>query len=1104
MASQSKPLAYEGVFGAQILTPATPMGLADLIFYESFDANLPINEVWEYGDPHTDSVRFPDHRLVHVQPGRSQGVQIRYYASKRLLEDEYNWEHSEADIGGTKFSIITRTYIQLREEWAPEQHIQGEAMPNTPASLFGTDFILARAGQKRIGDQTLDALFVLKELSYIQRCAISQVVLDLQTGNSKRSVTTVHYRGEVMFGGTPETPDYLETSIAGANNDLRLTQTDDAPPYSVQYILPGPFPSPITAFLMAGILTVNLGGSGGVSTSTAAQIKTACDDTMPVDIINGPVIVITHAPGNDGSGVVNEAFGPTVIPSGSPAIPGTTIEELAEDPNNAYWGLQSDGVFRELEQMSENWFAVTESNAIPGAGGGPLGDDNPAKTRVVTRPTPIVGDIVFYETGVMPSPVPAYGTAHYDGATYPNHKLAFIRPADKLGFLYEFVYVADRPSQDSYNWEVTQADIGSTKFNAVRRTYVTARNTFNPETPAQGAAMATAVSGLSGTYILAERKQTRSGDQEIDNLYVIDVHTYVKRATLTDVEVPANHRIGIRKESTLYYRTETISGTAVETLFANQDNAFWHPADRSRAGRQLTTAWFEVIDLIVGSAAAESAQAAYNFEHSQADIGGTKFNAVTRTVIIPRASFSPDSPAQGAVISDVPSGMFTGYILGERKQSRFPNLELDMLFVIDQQTYVERDTIGDVEVTEPFRIGLKRVQSLFYLGETISGTPIETLVADPDNAYWKVSGSSYRKGQQLTVNWFLVTTITIGTPDSGTVQSGYNFEHASAGLDNSKFDYVERTVLIARSSYSSTSPAMGAAMEDLPASMFTGFVLADRKQGRVPDMAIDSTLVVEKRTYVKKTTIRQLGVDSLNGAILYEDTTLYFATETTPAAGSPTAATLFADLGNAYWGLQDTGIQRTGRQISTAWYAIITEQVVGGAFTDGVVIIDEVTGNQDYYWPPVLDEIDFMDWVKLDAGVEIYPAIRFHPEGYNGPCACTTVRKWSPDPFEIEAIEIMQPTRVYYSCPYFTLNVSECLHGEVVPVCDIGNTDPVYAENVGSSRYFAATSPATWPAEIVAYDDQESFRGGYIRTTKTILQPPIPDNIDWTTGVPIP
>lgn len=466
----------------QVRSFPTPLPV-DLIFYQRHDANLPKNKKFTYGSPHPDKIQFPNHVLALVTPDDQEGFQKWYYVAKRQDQDLYNWEFLDADIKGNKFRLVTRTYITLRSEYTVETPLMGEEMPNIPVGKFDlgnvsptlTDYVLAERKQVTAQEPELNNLFVMEVRVYADRATISNVQLDIQTGNSKRSTTNLYYRGELVSG--------------------------------------------------------------------------------------------------------------------------TPVEDLAADPDDSYWGLQADGTFRELEQISDNWFAITESTAVA-TGGGPLGPGNPAKTRVITRPTPIVGDIIFFETGILPDPVPAYGTAHYDSANWPDHKLALIRPADKTGLLYEFVYVADRTSQDNYNWEFAQADIGGTKFNAITRTYVTRRSSFNPASPAQGATMATALSGAPGTYILAERKQTRTNDQEIDNLYVIDVHTYVVRATIADINTDRTLGVGVQRKTTLYYRGESLGGTTVQDLFDDPTDSFWgiQTSGIERAGQQLTDNWFAVIE----------------------------------------------------------------------------------------------------------------------------------------------------------------------------------------------------------------------------------------------------------------------------------------------------------------------------------------------------------------------------------------------------------------------------------------------------------------------------------------------------------------------------
>jgi hypothetical protein len=103
--------------------------------------------------------------------------------------------------------------------------------------------------------------------------------------------------------------------------------------------------------------------------------------------------------------------------------------------------------------------------------------------------------------------------------------------------------------------------------------------------------------------------------------------------------------------------------------------------------------------------------------------------------------------------------------------------------------------------------------------------------------------------------------------------------------------------------------------------------------------------------------MRSLGVDALNGKMLHADDVFYAADEVVLTRDDVeyTAAMLFADPTDVYWGIQSDGTQRSGKQVSCNWYLVTTEQVVGGTFTDGVVTVDSSDTNDNYYWPPVLD-----------------------------------------------------------------------------------------------------------------------------------------------------
>jgi hypothetical protein len=225
----------------------------------------------------------------------------------------------------------------------------------------------------------------------------------------------------------------------------------------------------------------------------------------------------------------------------------------------------------------------------------------PSRQRVLTFLSPNVGDVLFYETkeGHRTNP-PAYGTAHPDTTNWPNHKLAFIRQAEEGGAIYHWFYVADRATQNPYNWEFTKADIGGTKFDAVKRTYVTLRSAFTPATPAMGAAMPNTPTDLfTGSYVLAQRQQVRIGDKELDSLFVVDEQVYVKRCTLSVVQDDDETESVLKTESNLYYATEVVpdsSGATATALFADLTLSFWGTSATGvqREGRRISCEWYEI------------------------------------------------------------------------------------------------------------------------------------------------------------------------------------------------------------------------------------------------------------------------------------------------------------------------------------------------------------------------------------------------------------------------------------------------------------------------------------------------------------------------------
>ena len=147
-----------------------------------------------------------------------------------------------------------------------------------------------------------------------------------------------------------------------------------------------------------------------------------------------------------------------------------------------------------------------------------------------------------------------------------------------------------------------------------------------------------------------------------------------------------------------------------------------------------------------------------NWSYSEADIGGTKFDAVSRDYVIRRSEFSSTVPAMGAVMPDTPTGKFSGtHVLAERKQIPLNDKILNGLYVVEQRVYVKKVPLSRLDFDEFFKTTNETKQILYHKGEAVAGSTIETLAGSPDNAYWGMDSGTIRTVQQLSDNWFAVT-----------------------------------------------------------------------------------------------------------------------------------------------------------------------------------------------------------------------------------------------------------------------------------------------------------------------------------------------------------
>jgi hypothetical protein len=318
-------------------------------------------------------------------------------------------------------------------------------------------------------------------------------------------------------------------------------------------------------------------------------------------------------------------------------------------------------------------------------------------------------------------------------------------------------------------------------------------------------------------------------------------------------------------------------------------------------------------------------------------------------------------------------------------------------------------------------------------------------------------------------------------------QDDYNWEFTKCDFAGNEYNAIRRTYLIPRREFSETSPEMASANPDEPNELFgEGYILASRQQQRSGDETLDALYVIEVRLYVKRCSISATSLDQLNGKILASSYQIYHISE---SIGEQTVLDLVSAPTNEYWGVQSDGTSRTFKALSCEWYRFDTEQLVSGEIAGGVIDIGSYMASVNYEWPRVFSLLEFMDWDRRDGAVDIRPRVEFDPDGYNGPCHALISRSWSKNPQILIEPTQMLPTPVIYSAPLFSLQIPSCLHPAITAVCDTGNADPVYKQNVGSARTTPATNYTTWPDSVIASDDQEPYRGGYLRTLVTVYKP---------------
>lgn len=336
-------------------------------------------------------------------------------------------------------------------------------------------------------------------------------------------------------------------------------------------------------------------------------------------------------------------------------------------------------------------------------------------------------------------------------------------------------------------------------------------------------------------------------------------------------------------------------------------------------------------------------------------------------------------------------------------------------------------------------------------------------------------------------------------------EDAYNWEWSSTDIGGRKFKAVQRSYIYPRATFDSATPAPGAAMPNVPAGFFSGYILASREQRRIPDETLDSLYVAETRLYISRCTQSTLQDDAETESVLRTQSNIYYGTESVPDSTGPlTASALFADPANAFWGTTAAGLQREGQQISCDWYEITTRQLVPpntvsnitGTSIPGIPIRSFGAAN-NYTWPAVFrvassapanqslsnaNSIIFRSLTVADGTYDqILPRVEFSLPAYRGPTKMTVSEWWVLTPLtesQLPTIDVMLPKEIVHQGANYNLRIEPTLHTTITLTDTIGTDDPRY--QIGDySQIYPATNYTDWPTSLIADVDQVPFRGGY-------------------------
>jgi hypothetical protein len=462
----------------------TPI-VGDVLFSEVRDGNR--TNLPEYGTPHPNTTKWPNHKLVFIKPVDIERNEIFefFYAADRENQDLYNfsvgYRNIIGNVGGREFRVIQRSYVTPREGFEPLDIAFGTPMPNIPEGKFdGVDYIFFDRQQQRIEQQELDSLYVAEVHTYVETAFLEY---KLSYAADRVDPLPDRFRTSIQQEITEEIAEGLAEMPQLSGSELSKKEDQLNP--DVKLIRTVSRATPTSGVKLDGVVYDNVTGR-----------------SLESDEV--------------------------VYPRGTDVNGAGKVEDLFANPNNPFWGQQADGSFFIGDQISDDWFLLKKQFVAPTNAVNSL--SNPAKKRFLQRVTPLGTDILFYEIGSMPTTTPTYGSAHYDVANWPNHKLIYIVPEGDSGILYRFYYAADRNNQDLYNF-VDEDGRALTRTYIIPRAQYLNRASYNATIPTVGTSADPQFGSSDAVYggFVFVGENIEKAPEPLDNLYVVIERVYLPK-----------------------------------------------------------------------------------------------------------------------------------------------------------------------------------------------------------------------------------------------------------------------------------------------------------------------------------------------------------------------------------------------------------------------------------------------------------------------------------------------------------------------------------------------------------------------------------------------